>query len=330
MSEATVGSKTDSRSGVVEILNRSGQVLQRFMYGGGRISIGRAYDNDIIIGDAYVCPHHLRISSEGGKIVLEDLDSVNGTWHRKGRDRLQKTELPEDELLQFGHSQLRFRSLGTSVDPTRKDTARRGLFDMLGRTWMLPLAVGSCVLTLALGNILDNPRELSPGALATQIDYPLLGVMLWAGFWSLINRLIAHRANFKIHLSIASLAVVALFINGQGIPLIGFAFGWSESVAWIKTLGQILVTGTALIIHMKFVAHGRTWVQALGAGVFALIMMGIPQYEQLSQRSEFSSLPKLTPLLKPPAVRLVNGVSVEDFFSRADTLRQKLEKDAQE
>jgi len=326
----TAGGEPACRPGVIEILNRSGQVLQRLMYSGGIIRVGRAYDNDIIIGDPFVCPHHLIISTDEGRIILQDLDSLNGTWNRKGKVRLSKAELPENELLQFGHSQLRFRAVDSTVEPARKDTARRGMFDLLGRVWMLPLAATVSVLSLAAGNTLDSPRDISVAAHVGQLDYPLLGMMFWAGFWALINRLIAHRSNFKIHLSIVALAVAALFLNSQGVTLLGFALGWSESVAWIKTVGQILIIGTALIIHMKFATHGRAWVQAVGAGVFATILMGIPQYEELSRSRDFSSLPGLEPLLKPPAYRLVEGVSVDEFFKRSDALREKLEKDTSE
>jgi hypothetical protein len=54
--------------GVIEVMNRSGQVLQRVPYSGGRLSVGRAYDNDIIVGDPYVCPHHLQICDADGHL----------------------------------------------------------------------------------------------------------------------------------------------------------------------------------------------------------------------------------------------------------------------
>jgi hypothetical protein len=310
--------------GVIEILNRSGQVLQRIHYTGGVVRVGRAYDNDIIIGDPYVCPHHLVICIEQGRLVLEDLDSVNGTWNQKGRVQITRAELPHGERVQLGHSQLRYRPVDSDLAPAWRDTARHGFFSLLDRSWMLPLAAVLCVVTLALDKMIDSPKELVPGVLVSQLVYPLLGVMLWAGFWALLNQLIAHRSNFRVHLSIATLAVAALFINGQGIPLLGFALGWSKAVGWISTLGQILILGTALLSHLNFATHGRTWVQALGSGVLATMLIGIPQYEDLSRQTEFSSLPRLSPLLKPPAAKLVKGESVAEFMRRADGLREDL------
>jgi len=321
---------TDVKPGVIEILNRSGQVMQRIHYHGGEVRVGRAYDNDIIIGDPYVCPHHLTIRSEQGRLVLVDLDSVNGTWNMKGRVRLNKVQLCEGERVQFGHSQLRFRPIDSSVEPAWRDTARLGLFHLLGKPWMLPLAAVLCITALSLEKLLDSSKALGPGVLASQLVYPLLGIMVWAGFWSLLNRLIAHRGYFNVHLAIAALAVVALFVNAQAVPLMGFALGWSSLVGWLKILGQIAILGLALFTHMQFATHGRTRAQAFGSGVLATLLIGAPMFGELLQRNEFSSLPKLDPLLKPPVTRLVNGASVEDFFLRAENLREELEKDVSE
>jgi len=312
--------------GVIEILNRSGQVMQRFHYTGGKVTVGRAYDNDIIIGDPFICPHHLLIRSEQGKLILEDLDSVNGTWNQQGRAKLSKAEVHQGELVQLGHSQLRFQPIDSRLAPAWRDTARHGLFSLLGRSWTLPLAAVLCIVALALDKMVDSPREFVPAVLASQLLYPLVGVMLWSGFWAMLNKLIAHRANFHIHLSIAAFAVAALFINTEGVPLLGFALGWSAAVGWFNTLGQILILGAALIAHLKFATHGRAWLQAIGSGLLAGMLIAVPQYGQISQNREFSSLPRLNPLLKPPVTRLVKGVSVAEFLERSDRLHQRLER----
>jgi phosphatidylserine/phosphatidylglycerophosphate/cardiolipin synthase-like enzyme len=46
----------------------------------GVTTIGRAPENDIVIGDASVSRHHARITLENGKCTLTDLGSANGTF----------------------------------------------------------------------------------------------------------------------------------------------------------------------------------------------------------------------------------------------------------
>ncbi|MDR1646363.1 MAG: FHA domain-containing protein [Tannerellaceae bacterium] len=46
-----------------------------------RIKIGKANDNDYVVNNPYVSRHHAQLSREpGGCLLLEDLDSANGTF----------------------------------------------------------------------------------------------------------------------------------------------------------------------------------------------------------------------------------------------------------
>ncbi|MCF2948705.1 FHA domain-containing protein [Paraglaciecola aquimarina] len=63
---------------VLEILSRNGQVQDYFKLSGDQADIGRAYDNDIVIKDQYICPHHLNISVKDGQVWVTDKQSVNG------------------------------------------------------------------------------------------------------------------------------------------------------------------------------------------------------------------------------------------------------------
>jgi len=49
------------------------------------ITIGRAPDSTIVLGDDYVSTRHARIYPSGSEWVVEDLGSTNGTWINKTR-----------------------------------------------------------------------------------------------------------------------------------------------------------------------------------------------------------------------------------------------------
>ncbi|MEK6408631.1 MAG: trypsin-like peptidase domain-containing protein [Acidobacteriota bacterium] len=68
----------------------------------GRISVGRAADNMLCLGDGErrVSSHHAEVIQRGGQFVLRDLGSTNGT-SINGR-RVVVSELEHDDLLEFG------------------------------------------------------------------------------------------------------------------------------------------------------------------------------------------------------------------------------------
>lgn len=319
-----------STTGVLEVLTRSGQVLHRQAYHGGRLTIGRAYDNDVIVGDPYVDPHHLELDAEDGELVVRDLGSVNGTWVVGEPRPVERTVLRDDTTVQIGHSQLRFRSARATVAPAWRDTARHGLVSLFSRSWVPVAAVAAALLAWSLDQVMSTAGTLRFGVLASRLIWPLMGLMLWAGVWALLNRLIAHRANFTVHLAIASLGLALLYVTGHGVALLGFAFAWDEAVRGLRALGQVVIVAGVLFSHLQYASHARAWKQAAGSLTLATLLIGAPMASEELQRDDFSSLPQLQPLIRPPAFRVREGQDPEAFLAAAEALRQEVDEAASE
>jgi hypothetical protein len=313
--------------GVIEILDRSGRVQQRVPFDGRAITVGRAYDNDVIVDDPYVCPHHLELSEQGGEVTLHDLDSVNGSYLAGSRDRFTEVRLRGAGLVQFGHSQLRVRPAGIPVAPALRDISRHGLLAWFDKplTWLLAPLVGLAAITA--DTLQDLARNPGIGELASKMIYPVLGIFVWSACWSLVNRVVSHRSNLAVHLAIAGTGVAALFLAGEAVALAGFAFGLDPLVGGARLLVQMLVAAGTVYTHLRYATHGRGRLQWAAAGVSALLLFGIPAVDDYLDRSEFDTLPYLEPLLKPPVFRLRSGVSPERFFKDSETLKARLDEE---
>ena len=64
---------------------------------GGRLSIGRGLDNDVVLDDASVSRHHAEVMREGGRLEVRDLGSTNGTWVNAARVTAATVQ-PGDQL----------------------------------------------------------------------------------------------------------------------------------------------------------------------------------------------------------------------------------------
>lgn len=60
-------------------LQYEGRLLKEYTVGVG-LTIGRAPDNAVVIDNPAVSGHHARVFSESGAVILEDLNSTNGTF----------------------------------------------------------------------------------------------------------------------------------------------------------------------------------------------------------------------------------------------------------
>jgi pSer/pThr/pTyr-binding forkhead associated (FHA) protein len=86
-------------------LQYEGRLLKEYSVGVG-LTIGRTPDNVVIIDNPAVSGHHARVFSESGAVILEDLNSTNGTFVN-GQHTTRRV-LRGGDVLQVGKHQLVF------------------------------------------------------------------------------------------------------------------------------------------------------------------------------------------------------------------------------
>src|SRR5262245_13612531 len=123
----------------LEVLQAGGVAERVVPLGGERTTVGRKPGNAIVLSDTHVSGVHAEVVEEGGRWVLRDLGSTNGTF-LDGRKIEEVTLSPGDEFV-IGQTRLRFLDKESAPEARRVEApapARRSL--------VLPLA-----LLLALG-----------------------------------------------------------------------------------------------------------------------------------------------------------------------------------
>jgi pSer/pThr/pTyr-binding forkhead associated (FHA) protein len=86
-------------------LQFEGRLLKEYPVGVG-LTIGRSPDNAVIIDNPAVSAHHARVFSESGAVILEDLNSTNGTF--VNGEAATRRVLRGGDVLLIGKHQLRF------------------------------------------------------------------------------------------------------------------------------------------------------------------------------------------------------------------------------
>ena len=117
----------------VELLDRRGNVRERVRVDSFPATVGRGYANAVIVDDRLVSAEHLRLSldSEGGMIV-EDLNTENGTWLSTSRERIERHTISAggEAVIRIGQTVLRLRGDDFVVGPA---APFRPLFGPFGR-----------------------------------------------------------------------------------------------------------------------------------------------------------------------------------------------------
>jgi pSer/pThr/pTyr-binding forkhead associated (FHA) protein len=302
----------------IETLARNGEVLHRQLVAALPIRIGRGYDNDIIVDDAYLAPHHAQVDAGGGgELVLRDLGTRNGVIHKDRR--VQAVALDGDTVVRLGHTSLRVRAAahpvaGELLDRTmhRWEGALPGLCGAA-----LTGAVSLFVMWLADTQSFELVRYLQ--ALA----YGVGAGLLWAGIWAFANRLFGRQARLGRHLFIFGCGLAAL----AAFRLASSAFGYAFSVEAVTRFGShvaIALVAGMVYFHLATVRPQRTRRFAFICVALAMLGSGLVLIGN-EQRSGRLGDELYMSVLMPPSMRVSRDHSVDEFMGQVGAMKARLD-----
>ena len=303
----------------IEVLSRHGETGQRERIEGVEARIGRAFDNDVVVDDPHVAPHHLRIyRGEDGELVAEDLGSLNGLYPEHGAHRVTQVPLAKNPGIRIGRTILRVHDSAHPVPAERLLTPPRD-----HARWAAGLGAG-----LLFGLVVLEWLNLTTEPSANLMLLPLLGFVtilaLWTSVWAMLSRVFFGQARFSLQLRIAITACIALVLWDQATESLSFAFAWRD-MAEYAGLGAWAVLAAACFAHLQSI--GPRHMRAAMGLVIALIGAGAAlQYLGKSETRKLLGQRATLGDLRPPAFRLVPLASADDFFKKADAARVKVDK----
>jgi predicted component of type VI protein secretion system len=96
------------------ILSFETHVLREISFSGQPLTIGRTPDNDIQIDNLAVSTHHAKIEFGADQLMIEDLQSLNGTF--VNHQRVQQSALRHGDTVTIGKHEILVRLTGDSAE----------------------------------------------------------------------------------------------------------------------------------------------------------------------------------------------------------------------
>ncbi len=318
-------SETATARGWLEILDRTGKVDSRFPLGGVPLRIGRAYDNDIVVDDPYICPHHVRITWHEGMLRVVDMDSINGVFFGPEERRAGAELVGNDGLFRLGRTTLRFRRHDCPLPPTLVDRPLHAPLRLIERPWVLGTVYFGVVLYQGSAYYLTSSSEIEPLRMVTEQVALVAMLMAWAAAWSFPSRLLLGRWNFLIHCGIAAVAIMlhaALSLVGE---FASYVFDFDAALQVVRQAGLWMVVLVTLYAHMRYLVAlptGRVlrWVGGVTGSLMLLALLF-----QYLEAHEFRPMPQVDFTLKPPPLQLADGVRRAQLMAELTTLREAVD-----
>jgi hypothetical protein len=302
----------------IEVLSREGEVAARERIEAAEARVGRAFDNDVVIGDPHVAPHHLRIfRGDDGELVAEDLGTLNGLYPEHGAHRVTRLPLAKEPGLRIGRTILRVHDAAHPVAAERLLTPPRA-----HARWAIVTAVVLFGLIVLL-----NWLALTAEPSANVVLLPLLALAMalaaWSGAWALISRVFFGQAQFALQLRIALAACIALVAWDQLAETLSFSLAWREIVEY-EALGAWALLAATCYAHLRSI--GPRHLRAAMGLIVALIVTGAAlQYSGKSETRRLVGQRATLGDLRPPAMRLLPASSPDDFFRKAESARLRVD-----
>jgi hypothetical protein len=288
---------------VVETRGRGGQLLGRTCCRDPEITVGRAFDNDVILEDPYVSPHHLRLTKTSDGWQVDDLESLNGL--RRDVSAGGAGPLRSGESVRIGNTVLRVYDESHPVDAALELGDAEVRFSVLARHTVWPALIVVSALASLVTGYWSSVEEFKPLAMTQNVLLGVFVMLLIAAFWALLGRLFRHHAYFLAHLSI-------WLIFGLLVSVVTFIAQWigynANSLAVEETLISVLELCVGIFalwcsLSLATNLHGKVRIAAAVSAALAWLSFDVAGDLQFDQ--DFYASPRYYGRLKGPGLLLV-------------------------
>ncbi len=109
------------------------KIVREVPMGSRPVTIGRSPDNDIPVDNLAVSNHHAKVYYEAGRMVVEDLASLNGTFVNDLR--VERATLHDGDSIHIGKHRIKVDTSGDA--PVSWDTGRKAAAPRIDETMVL-------------------------------------------------------------------------------------------------------------------------------------------------------------------------------------------------
>jgi hypothetical protein len=310
---------------LLEVLDRDGHVRHYLPITAWPVSAGRALDNDLVIADPHVAPHHFRVAADDSGVFVEVGDTHNGLRADGRRLATGERVVVGDTPLRLdaGDTHLTLRLARHALAPEQPLATPRSVWHAASPI----LGAGLLVLVLLLfGTWLDTDPDDWTRALGSMLVAALTAGLTWCAAWSLLSKIFTRRSHFWWHVRVLLLGVLAIDLAGAAARLLAFGLSW-PALSDFTFVPIYAIAAAMLYFHVLGVEPRRPErMRAAAVGIF-LAGTVLSLWFNHQNRDQFGDELYMSHLF-PPALRLARPVDTQKFVNDLGSLQPTLDDKA--
>ncbi|AZQ82931.1 FHA domain-containing protein [Colwellia sp. Arc7-635] len=315
---------------IIEELSHGHKLLSRQKFASNNITIGRGYDNDIIISDPHVCADHLQLHFNGEDWLVDDQGSVNGSYLENSKDNVIQHKVRSGDIITIGKSQVRFVFPSHPVSESIAISTFENLINIARHPIALTLSMVFFALIAGWIINLNNANEVT----LTQMLVPTIGLTLGFALWpagiALVSHLTKHDARFWTQMGISFIFFNLMWLSDIFENIVHFNTSSNFSMLWTLTIIPLILAFCLFWLNCYVGFHMTLRRRNVVASCLVVLLFGGSFVIQMSKQPEFNPRPQFDTTIMSPAFLFTPSSDVESFVNDSAKLFEKVAKEAAE
>jgi len=288
------------------------------------LTIGRAWQNDIVLDDDFIDPEHARITLENSVVSISDTDTRNGTFVT-GKAVKSETAVKFGAKIEVGDASLQIYHATAQAKPAlKRDWISRLTSALSSPAWLVSLTV-LMLIGLSIDTFFMNGGEQSDKA--SSFMWSIGFLIVWCIGAGFIGKIFRQKMQLLSHWVLACLTLLLFLVLNRTVDVLDFNF----HANWMADIAEpAAIYGTLLL----FVYGSLSLVSRLGmvakmgvASLFVLLPLSAGYFSTSLQthQQKWSDDIVLENYNQPPALAFGKARpvdqhldSIDDLFARAD------------
>lgn len=318
---------------IIEEISRNHKLIHRHKLSRNEVSIGRNYQNDIILTDPHICPQHLSLKYSQGIWHLNDNNSVNGTLLDNNQNRRQDAHqqvINDGDVIILGKSQLRILFSDHKVSETIALSPFESLIDLIRH----PIAVfiSLAVFMLIAGNIsyLNQQVETNISQLFVSAVSMSLLFSLWPAGVALVSHLTKNEPRLFAQFGISFVFFILMWFSDLLEEIVAFNSASNSVLGLFIALLPLLLAFSLFWLNSYIGFHMSAKRRIVVAISITALLFGGAYLLQYSKKREFNPHPNYNATIMAPVFLIAPSNSVDNFIKQSNNLFEQASKAALE
>lgn len=298
---------------VIQTGVRHGRIAEVVRSHDDSFTIGRGFDNDLVLTDLHIAPQQLKFSRESSGWKLIVLDDTNPVMLNGVKVEDSPVDVKSGDRVSVGRTKLSLFAEDHPVGETKKLLLQNWLSGQPSPAF-IPIAVlllaGLIDFCIAFFEVSTDLKWQEP---VMTVVASTLFVLIWSGIWAVTGRIARHQHQFGTQL--IGTSVIGVFSTVLLTVAVYLAYPFHS--ASIQAVVGWLVAFITIALLLRFNLMVATNVQrpaAVACIVTGLMMASFFSLTYLGKAKTFEYKPVYSSSLKPPVLRVLDGVSSDAYF----------------